>query len=230
MALPLAASISDLPYIGSYFTQKFRNEGINTLGDLVNLTQNQSKVQNIRFLRKVLTNPRKELCVGEPRYNPETQTYEKYCVRRENRYGWRSVVNYLLEKGISQNKLPLASPERGNKENCKGKCEKEENPIALFPQRFERIPNTAHEHGVIYLLRNKNRATSADDLWNKTKNQHNIAQRNFTASIRANTYPKGRQLFTYLKNDNKYQIRTKTFNKLTKLNTREDQLKYLRKL
>ena len=235
LGIQLGASVRELPYIGPYFTKTFRDEGVNTLGDLVNLVQNQTKAQNVRFLRKVLQNPRQQMCVGEPRYNQQTGTYARYCVRRENKYGWRSVIEFLLSRGVDQSKLPLAEPERGKKEKCKGDCDRNEDannrdPIELFPKRYKRIPRLAHEHAAMYLLRKNNQPTSVEDLWKKTN--HNIAQRNFAASLRMNSRDHGRALFnkTNDKTNDKYTLKPAVFALLQNLPSSERQLKYIREL
>lgn len=194
----LDESIKSLKYIGPLFYSRFKDENIYTLKDLKETTQQQSKAQNTRLLRKILENPRKLQCVGNPRYNEQNNRYEKYCVRRDNQPAWYSVINYLIRKGVSPRKLPSINIPRGRTELCKRPTCKTISPTELLPKRYKRIPYFPIEYATLAILR-QNKTMTANQIWNLARKQ--IKKRKIISTLSANSGNKGKQLFVKKRND-----------------------------
>lgn len=231
---PLDSPIRRLRYIGPYLSDRFNGQGITTLRDLRDTVSDQTRAQNTRLLRNALENRRKQQCVGVPRYNRETDSYSKYCVRRENNKAWTGVVNYLINHDIPPEILPEAEPPRGQRERCQSRrgCASI-NPVDALPERYERIPYNTLEHIVINLLKANNVAMTAVKLHKKSR-ERQVQSRNFSSVLKGNTGEKGRQLFQKSGVDAetgkpKYKLRTPVYN-LLRTRTNAQVLDYVRKL
>jgi len=230
----LTENIGRLKYIGPLFTSRFRKEGIDTLQQLKDLVQQQTRAQNIRFLRKILENPRKEQCVGDGRYDTVSKEYQRYCVRRVNQLAWYSVITYLINHGVSQNILPPAVEDRGAREKCadKNKCHTVA-PADLLQRRYQRIPYYDFEHIVLIMLNTQHITNfTGERIWRLMKRI--VPLRNISAVLAKNSGNRGRELFDRNGKDpdtNRTQYKLKTAVKRKLRNkTLPEILDYLRKL
>ncbi len=131
------AEIIKLKNIGPYLAQRWLQEGVTTLQDLVNLVRNHTIAQNMRIFKRVFANARAKQCVSDakawdnpwpdPPYkirNREglTSGQYKYCVRPYNNCGWMTVEAFLRRTHYltddEKQKVP-ALPERT--EYCRNK-------------------------------------------------------------------------------------------------------------
>lgn len=230
----LSDGIGSLKYIGPLFRDRFRKEGIDTLQDLKAVIEYQSRAQNIRFLRKILENPRKEECVGTGRYDPQTQEYRKYCVRKVNQLAWYSVVTYLKNNGVDKNLLPASLEDRGAREQCakNDKCNTR-NPTELLQKRYERIPYYDFEHIVLVMHNTPNLTNfTGEKIWRLMKRV--VPLRNISAVLAKNSGERGRKLFDKNGRDretgrSQYKLKTSVKRKLNN-KTLPRILDYLRKL
>lgn len=230
----LSDPIGRLKYIGTYFRKRFKQAGINTLKDLRDLTQSQTRAQNTRFLRQILENPRKLECVGSSKFNSQTQKYSTYCVRRENQLAWYSVITYLERKGVPSRILPPAVQNRGNREKCakQNKC-LARSPVELLPRRYERIPYFPIEYVVVVMLNTPNKTIfTSQYIYNRVRKATSL--RSISAVLASNSGTKGKRLFQTAGQDretNKTQYKLKSSVKRTLRNKNSQQvLDYLRKL
>lgn len=229
----LQNNIRTLKYIGPLFASRLRKEDIKTLKDLKDLLESQSKSQNIRFLRRILENPRKLQCVGESRYDEKSKQFKKYCVRRVNQLAWYSIVTYMLNKGVSNRKLPDPIIERGTREKCvkDDKCNAR-SPIELLPKRYDRIPYYPLEFIVLIMLNVKNTEFTSEFVWRLMKRKFEL--RKISAIISSNADGRGRDLFqsTTLNEETgrmQYKLKSSIKSKLYK-KSNQYVLKYLREL
>jgi hypothetical protein len=187
----LSHNIGNLKYIGPLFRSRFRQEGIKTLQNLKDLIESQSRTQNIRFLRKILENPRKEQCVGNVRYDSESKEYKSYCVRRVNQLAWYSTITFLINNGVSDKLLPPAIEDRGAREKCarSNKCHNNQ-PDDLRPN----IPYYDFEHIVLIMLNTPNHVNfTGESIWKLMKRV--VPLRNINATLSKNSGNQGRELF-----------------------------------
>ena len=230
----LSDSVGRLKYIGPHFRTQFRKEGIKTLKDLKDLIESQSRVQNTRFLRNVLENPRKLECVGTGRYDSESKEYRKYCVRRVNQLAWYSVITYLKRKGVPARLLPLSVEDRGAREKCANleKCSSR-GPSELLQRRYDSIPYYPIEYIVFVMLNSGNRSNfTGEKIWRSIRRQ--IPLRNISAALSKNADSYGRKLFESNGKDREtdktqYKLKPNVKRKL-KNKTPQQILYYLRKL
>lgn len=190
----LSDNIGRLKYIGPLFRDRFRRQQINTLADLKNLIESQSKAQNTRFLRNILENPRKQECVGVGKYDRTSRSYRKYCVRNTNQLGWYSVITYLTRKGVSPRLLPNRVENRTRAEKCKrsSMCSAR-GPVELLPVRYERLPYYTIEFVVLTMMNTNSTNFTGESIWNLTRRK--IPLRNISATLSKNTGNLGKKLF-----------------------------------
>jgi hypothetical protein len=230
----LSDGIGSLRYIGPLFRDRFRKEGINTLQNLKDVIEYQSRAQNIRLLRKILENPRKEQCVGTGRYDVTRQEYKQYCVRRVNQLAWYAVITYLKQNGVDDTLLPSAIEDRGAHEQCSktDKC-KTVGPADLLQRRYNRIPYYDYEHIVLVMLNTPGRINfTGEVVWRLMK--RTVPLRNISAVLAKNSGTQGRKLFDENGKDREthrtqYKLKSSLKKKLKNKNLPEI-LEYLRKL
>jgi hypothetical protein len=216
---PLTSPIRRLKFIGPLLSRRFRAEGINTLKDLRDTVNKQSRAQNTRLLHRVLENPRKLQCVGK--IKNVDGSYQQYCVRRDNQRAWEAVHRYLIRKGVQRNKLPPRNLPRGGREKCSkyDKC-KQNNPI---PRRQRNAPYYPIEFIVVAMMYDDQPKTALE-LYNDLG--RNIANRRISATLSANSGNRGERLFTKAGKDPEtdrpqYRLKRSVFRDLTGLTIRE---------
>lgn len=124
---PITAPIRHLKYIGTLFEDRWANEQVVTLQNLVDLVTQNTLNENRTIFQRVFLNPRRKSCVSHsanrPTKNwlipwpdpPYTNIANRaglvagdysYCVRKWNRCAWESVEAYLRQQ-LQNNELPL---------------------------------------------------------------------------------------------------------------------------
>ena len=106
--------IKDLKYIGPYLSERFAQQNIHTVEDLILALEGKSRDEITLFLAAILQNRRKGQCIPygpkKPfivRDGPKGYGKYQYCVRNVNVYGWRTVINTLkTTKKIPAKSLP----------------------------------------------------------------------------------------------------------------------------
>lgn len=216
---PLNAPIRRLKFIGPLLAKRFRDNNISTLRDLKDTIETQSRAQNTRMLHRILENPRKLQCVGQPKNIDGT--YQRYCVRRDNQRAWEAVNRYLRRKGVPADKLPPQNLPRGGREKCSGqdKC-RGNNPI---PRNRRDAPYYPIEFIVVAMMYD-NQPKTALEIYNDLG--QNIANRRISATLAANSGTRGEQLFSRAGTDpdtdrTRFKLKTAVRRDLTGLSIRE---------
>lgn len=158
------------------------------------MTQDQTRAQNTRLLRKILQNPRKLQCVGNSRYNHASNEFRKYCVRRDNQLATYAIITYLKRKGVNENLLPSATQQRGAREYCRNppRC-KSRGPVDLLTRRYVRVPYYPIEFAVIVMLNDNTRSFTGQQIHQLIRKS--VPVRKLSAVLASNSGRKGRKLF-----------------------------------